>query len=70
MCGSQRHTRTVGQANGGFDTLPAGFAGGLDADLDQDVLGGAVLSTVVGGHCQLVHALLAIAQLLCVFDKP
>lgn len=50
--------------------MPAGFAGGLDADLDQDVLGGAVLSTVVGGHRQLVHALLAIAQLLCVFDKP
>lgn len=54
----------------GFDTLPAGFAGGLDADLDQDVLGGTVLSTVVGGHRQLVHALFAVAQLLGVLDKP
>lgn len=56
--------------DGGFDTLPAGFAGGLDTDLDQDVLGGAVLPTVVGGHRQLVHVLFAVAQLLCVLDKP
>ena len=49
--------------------MPAGFAGGLDADLDQDVLGGAVLPTVVGGHSQLVHALFAVAQLLCVLDE-
>lgn len=49
--------------------MPAGFAGGLDADLDQDVLGGTVLPTVVGGHSQLVHALFAVAQLLCVLDE-
>lgn len=52
------------------DTLPAGFAGGLDVDLDQDVFGGAVLPTVVGRHRQLVHVLFAVAQLLCVLDKP
>ena len=52
-----------------FDTLPAGFAGWLDADLDQDVLRGAVLPTVVGGHSQLVHALFAVAQFLCVLDE-
>lgn len=52
-----------------FDTLPAGFAGGLDADLDQNVLGGTVLSTVVGGHSQLIHAFFAIAQFLSVFDE-
>lgn len=49
--------------------MPAGFAGGLYADLDQDVLRGAVLSTVVGGHSQLIHVLLAIAQFLCVLDE-
>lgn len=53
----------------GFDTLPAGFAGRLDADLDQHVLGGAVLPTVVGRHRQLVHALFAVAQLLRVLDE-
>lgn len=68
MCGDT--PRTDGRTDGGFDTLPAGFAGGLDADLDQDVLGGAVLSAVVGGHRQLVHVLLAVAQLLCVLDEP
>ena len=52
-----------------FDTLPAGFAGGLDADLDQNVLGGTVLSTVVGGHGQLVHVLFAVAQFLGVLDE-
>lgn len=52
-----------------FGTLPAGFAGGLDADLDQNVLRGAVLSTVVGRHGQLVHAFFAVAQFLCVFDE-
>lgn len=58
------------RTDGGFDTLPAGFAGGLDADLNQDIFGGAVLSTVVGSHGQLVHVLFAVAQLLCVLDKP
>lgn len=67
---SQGHTQTSKQTKGSFDTLPAGFAGGLDADLDQNVLRGAVLSTVIGGHGQLVHALFAIAQLLRVFDEP
>lgn len=52
-----------------FDTLPAGFAGGLDADLDQHVLGGSVLSAVVGRHSQLVHVLFAVAQFLCVLDE-
>lgn len=52
-----------------FDTLPAGFAGWLDTDLDQNVLRGAVLSTVIGGHSQLIHALFAIAQFLCVLDE-
>lgn len=52
-----------------FDTLPAGFAGWLDADLDQNILRGSVLSTIVGGHSQLIHALFAIAQFLCVFDE-
>lgn len=56
--------------DGDFGTLPAGFAGGFDADLDQDVFGGAVLSTVVGCHRQLVHVLFAVAQPLCVLDKP
>lgn len=49
-------------------TLPAWFAGGLDVDLDEDVLGGPVLPAVVGGHGQLVHALLAVVELLCVLD--
>lgn len=52
-----------------FDTLPAGFAGGLDADLDQNILRGTVLSTVVGGHRQLIHVLFAIAQFLRVLDE-
>ena len=52
-----------------FDTLPAGFAGWLDADLDQNVLRGAVLSTVVGRHGQLIHALFAVAQFLRVLDE-
>lgn len=52
-----------------FDTLPAGFAGGLDADLDQNVLRGAVLPAVVGRHGQLVHAFFTIAQFLSVFDE-
>lgn len=52
-----------------FDTLPAGFAGGFDTDLDQHVLGGTVLSTVVGGHSQLIHVFLAVTQLLCVLDE-
>ena len=58
-------TKTVG----GFGTLPAGFAGGLHADLDQNVLGGSVLPTVVGRHRQLVHVLFAVAQLLRVLDE-
>lgn len=49
--------------------MPAGFAGGLDADLDQNVLGGTVLSTVVGGHSQFIHALFAVAQFLRVLDE-
>lgn len=71
---TQRQPRTVvlgelPRVEGSFGTLPAGFASGLDADLDQNVLGGPVLSTVVGRHSQLVHALLAVAQLLCVLDE-
>lgn len=50
------------------DTLPAGFAGRLDTDLDQNVLGGPVLPAVVGGHSQLVHVLFAVVQFLCVLD--
>lgn len=57
------------RVEGSFDTLPAGFAGGLDADLDQNVLRGTVLSTVVGGDRQLIHALFAVAQFLCVLDE-
>lgn len=53
---------------GSFDTLPAGLAGGLDADLHEDVLGGAVLPAVVGGHGQLVHALFTVAEFLRVLD--
>lgn len=49
--------------------MPAGFAGGFDADLDQHVFGGTVLSAVVGRHGQLVHVLLAITQFLCVLDE-
>lgn len=49
--------------------MPAGFAGGLDADLDQNILRGTVLSTVVGGHRQLIHVLFAIAQFLRVLDE-
>lgn len=49
-------------------TLPAWFAGGLDVDLDKDVLRGPVLPAVVGGHRQLVHALLAVVEFLCVLD--
>lgn len=52
------------QVQESFNTLPARFARGFDADLDQHVLRGAVLSTVVGGHSQLVHALFAVAQFL------
>lgn len=52
-----------------FRTLPAGLAGGLDADLHQHVLRGSVLSAVVGGHGQFIHALFAIAQFFCVLDK-
>lgn len=52
-----------------FDTLPTGFAGWFDTDLDQNVLRGTVLSTVVGGHSQLIHALFAVAQFLCVLDE-
>lgn len=52
-----------------FHTLPAGLAGGLDADLHQHVLRGSVLSAVVGGHGQFIHALFAIAQFFCVLDK-
>lgn len=51
------------------DTLPTGFAGGFDADLDKHILGGTVLSTVVGSHSQLIHALFAVAQFLCVLDE-
>lgn len=51
------------------NTLPARFAGGLDADLDQNILRGTVLSTVVGSHSQLIHAFFAIVQFLCVFDE-
>lgn len=74
FCSTQRHTCMVpvGElqlVEESFDTLPAGFAGGLDADLDQNILRGAVFSTVVGGHSQLVHALFAIAQLLRVLDE-
>lgn len=50
-------------------TLPAGFAGRLDADLDQNIFGGSVLPAVIRGHGELVHALFAITQLLCVFDE-
>lgn len=47
----------VKQVGEHVDTLPAGFASWLDADLDQDVLRGAVLSAVVSGHSQLIHVL-------------
>lgn len=57
------------RAERGSGTLPAGFAGGLDANLDQDVLRGAALSAVIGSHGQLVHAFFAIAQLLRVLDE-
>lgn len=50
-------------------TLPAGFAGRLDADLDQNIFRGAVLPAVIRSHRELVHAFLAIAQLLRVFDE-
>lgn len=52
-----------------FGTLPAGLAGGLDADLDQNIFRGSVLSAVISSHSQLVHALFSIVQLLCVFDE-
>lgn len=51
----------LAQVEKSFNTLPAWFAGGLDADLDQYVLRGTVLPTVVSGHSQLVHAFFAIA---------
>lgn len=41
-------------------TLPPGAAGGLNADLHQDVLGGSFLPTVIGGDCELILVLFAI----------
>lgn len=49
--------------------MPAGFAGRLDADFDQNIFRGSVLSAVICSHGELVHAFFAITQLLCVFDE-
>lgn len=57
------------QYRDGFRTLPAGFAGGLDADLDQNVFRGSVLSAVISSHGELVHAFFTVVQLLRVFDE-
>lgn len=65
FCLTQTHVKSLVSS----DTLPAGFAGGLDADFDQHVFRSSVLSTVICGHSQLVHVLFAIAQFLCVLDN-
>lgn len=49
-------------------TLPPGAAGGLNADLHQNVFRGSFLPTVVGRDRELILVLFAIVQLLCVFN--
>lgn len=49
-------------------TLPAGLAHWLHVHLHQGVLSSRLLSTVVGGHQDLVLVLLVVAQLLRVPD--
>lgn len=41
-------------------TLPPRAAGGLDADLHQDVLSGSFLPTVIGCDCELILMLFAV----------
>lgn len=48
-------------------TLPPGGAGGLDADLHQNIFCGPFLPAVIGGDGQLVLAFLPVSQLLRVF---
>lgn len=47
-----------------WPTLPARLANRLHIHLHQRVLSGGLLSTVIGGHQDLILALLVIAQLL------
>lgn len=56
------------ELEGGQFTLPPGAAGGLNADLHQDVLRGSFLPTVIGGDSELILMLFAVVKLLCVFD--
>ena len=49
-------------------TLPPRGAGGLDADLHQNVFCCSFLPAVVGRDSQLVLVLFTIVQLLCVFN--
>ena len=49
-------------------TLPPGAAGGLNADLHQNVFRGSFLPTVVGRDRELILVLFAIVQLFCVFN--
>lgn len=49
-------------------TLPPGAAGGLHADLHQDIFRGSFLPTVVGRDRELILVLFAVVQLLCVFN--
>lgn len=49
-------------------TLPARLANWLHVHLHQRVLSSGLLSTVVGGHQDLVLVLLVVAQLLSISD--
>lgn len=48
--------------------MPPRVAGGLDADLHQNVFGGSFLPTVIGRDGELILVLFDVVQLLCVFN--
>ena len=65
--GGQTFAAGARAAQRGRLTLPARGAGGLDADLHQNVFCRSFLPAVIGRDSQLVLVLFTIVQLLCVF---